>query len=285
MINYFWLFLIIVLVTLQTVTKKSFNGKISGGAFTFSAASTFFALVFFLITLPERFVFSTEYLPYSLAFATTYSVCNIFTFLSLTAGPVSLTSLISSFSLLLPSVYGLAFLGENISAWIIIGLVLLMISLVFINLENKGEEKKITLKWIIYVLISFFTNGCCSILQKVQQLNCDGLYKNDFMIVALIISTVVMFIAAFITEKKSVFQFLKKGIIPYSVCGISNGAVNYLVIFLSLKMAASVMFPVISAGGIILTLLLSIFLYKEKLSNNQIIGIIFGTLAVVFLNL
>ncbi len=94
-----------------------------------------------------------------------------------------------------------------------------------------------------------------------------------------------MFIFALFYERKQLTFFIRKGFTTYSVCGLSNGLVNLLVIILSLKMSASLMFPIISAGGIITTVLVSIFIYKEKLSVYQKIGIVLGTLSIIFLNL
>ena len=53
---------------------------------------------------------------------------------------------------------------------------------------------------------------------------------------------------------------------------------------LSGKMPVSLMFPLISAGGLIVTYIVSRFFYKEKLTKIQFIGFIFGLMAVVFLN-
>ena len=50
-------------------------------------------------------------------------------------------------------------------------------------------------------------------------------------------------------------------------------------------MPASVMFPVISAGGVVLAALVSVLLYKEKLQSQQWIGMCLGTRAIVALNL
>lgn len=61
--------------------------------------------------------------------------------------------------------------------------------------------------------------------------------------------------------------------------------VNYLVLVLSNKMPASVMFPVISAGGVLLSALVSVMIYKEKLSAWQWLGIILGIIAIVALNM
>lgn len=69
------------------------------------------------------------------------------------------------------------------------------------------------------------------------------------------------------------------------MCGAANGLVNLFVIILSGRMPVSVMFPVISAGGIVAAALVSVFLYKEKLSLYQKIGMFLGTLAIVALNI
>jgi multidrug transporter EmrE-like cation transporter len=67
--------------------------------------------------------------------------------------------------------------------------------------------------------------------------------------------------------------------------GLANGGVNFLVLLLSLKMDASVMFPIISAGGILCATTLSVTVYKEKLSIVQKIGVALGVLAIVVLNI
>ena len=51
------------------------------------------------------------------------------------------------------------------------------------------------------------------------------------------------------------------------------------------KYNPAIVFPVISAGGIITTAIVGIFVYKEKLSVMQIIGMVLGTASIVFLNL
>jgi len=133
--------------------------------------------------------------------------------------------------------------------------------------------------------MAFVANGACCTVQKVQQINFGGNYKNEFMIIALSISALLLLAAAFFSKKEDVGYSLKKGFPYYSVSGIANGAVNYLVLVLSTKMAASLMFPIISAGGIIFTMIVSLLLYKEKLSLYQKIGFAFGLASVVVLNI
>lgn len=281
--NAIFLLLIVLGISTQHVTTKAYNTKTSG-AYSFSAAKALAALVVFLITSGGSLEFSKESLIYSVAFAITYSVTTIFSVLAIKTGPLSLTSLFEQYSLIIPTFYGLLILNEEAGVSLIIGIVLLLISLLLVNLEGKKEEKKITLKWGIYVLLAFLGNGGCSTVQKIQQINCNGAYKSEFMIIALIITVITLFICALINERNTMVHSLKKGFPYYSICGFANGAVNFFILVLSTRMPASVMFPIISAGGIVITALISIFFYREKLSVAQKIGMVMGIAAVVVLN-
>lgn len=283
--NYLFLILITFGISIQQIAKKAYNQKVMNGAFGFSAASSLFALLFFAVTITQKLSFNSEFLIYSILFALCYSVATVCSFMSVLTGPLSISSLVIQYSLIIPTVYGLIAYKELISALLIIGITLLLISLFLVNLEEKGEKKKITLKWGVYTFFAFVANGGCSTIQKIQQENCNGNYKNEFMVIALAITVVSLVFFALITEKKEMVLNIKKGFLLCFICGIANGMVNYLVLVLSLRMPASIMFPIISAGGIVLTALISIFFYKEKLSIQQKVGLILGTLAIVVLNL
>lgn len=282
--NYLVLALIVVGCSVQQIAKKSYNVRNVGGVYIFSAATTFMAMLFFAATSGVTFEFSAEAIWYSIAFASAYSVATVFSMLAIKTGPLALTSLIVSYSLIIPTVYGLVVLDETMNIWLGVGMFLLLASLFLINMENKSEEKQITLQWSVYVFLSFIGNGACSTIQKVQQISFDGRYKNEFMIIALLIAAIVLLAFAGVTEKKETIKSLKKGFGFYTICGLSNGLVNYLVLVLSNKMPASVMFPVISAGGVVLAALVSVSIYKEKLSPQQWLGATLGTLAIIALS-
>ena len=280
-------FLIIIVFGLvaQNIAKKEFSKRVNSGTMTFNAGCVAATLVFFAATSGGNLVFSSETLLYALAFAAVYTICTITTLAAIKTGPLSLTALISSYSLIIPTVYGMTALGEPVTKRVITGIVLLMVSLVFVNLEKRGEEKKITAKWLIYVTISFLINGMCSVVQRLHQISSGGLYKNEFMLIALTISLVVLMLIALISEYGQFKNTLKKGFVWYTASGISNGLVNLFVMVLALKMSASVMFPVISGGSIVLTVLIAWLCYKEKLSKNQLIGVALGVMSIILLNI
>ena len=282
MINSLVLISIIGGISMQSIMQKEFDKKVKvNGVFLFSALSGIFAMLFFLAT-SRKLEFASEFIPYSAAFGISYSVSMIFSFLAIACGSLSLTALITSFSLMLPTFYGLLFLDEPIGAGFVPGLILLIVSLILIN--GKVENVRVTPKWVLYITLSFLGNGMCSVFQKMQQVAFDGGYKNEFMIVALLIVSVTMTMCTLFSEKRNIAVCIKKGWYYGLVWGLANGMVNLFVMVLSAKMPVSVMFPLISAGELVLTFFVSRYLYKEGLSKKQLVGFVFGILSVIFLN-
>ncbi len=70
-----------------------------------------------------------------------------------------------------------------------------------------------------------------------------------------------------------------------AICGVFNGLTNFLVLVLNGKLPASVMFPVISGGGIVFTFLYAMIVYREKFKPIQIVGFVLGVASIVLLNL
>ncbi len=283
--NAIMLLLAISGVSYQQIAKKIYGARVKNGAHLFSAMSALVAALFFVLTSGMSFEYTTEAFFYSVIFAIAYGTAILFSFLAIEHGPLSLSSLMLSYSTALPTVYGIVFLDEPVELHIVIGLVLLCISLLFINCENKDTEKKnITLKWGIYAFLAFLGNGACTTIQKVQQINCEGKFKNEFMIVALLMVSAVLMVFALVKESGTVTASLKTGFVWYTSCGLVNGLVNLLVIVLALRMAASIMFPLISAGGIVASVLVALFVYKEKLSKYQCIGVLLAIPSIVALS-
>jgi len=282
MLNVFYLVAIIIGVSGQSIVKKPYTQKTNGGGvYFFNMLLSAAALLFFVVT-SSNLDFDLSFVPYSIGFAVSYAVTSVFMVLAIACGSLSLTSLFISYSLMIPTIYGLI-LGDKISKGFIPGMILLVISLF---LTNKSDEKaKISFKWIIFVILSFVGNGMCTVVQKMQQIASNGAYKNEFMIIALAIVTIVMLIMTLFTERKDIKLFAKSGWHLAIICGALNGMVNLFVMILSGRMPVSLMFPLISAGGLIITYIVSRFFYKEKLTTMQFVGFLFGLSAVVFLNI
>ena len=128
--EYLILISIVILTTFVQVTRKSYDAKHTGtGVFTFAGFSCLTVCIFFFASGGFKFDFNAAVMPYAFSFAVAYGTATIFTYLALRTGPLSLTSLITSYSLVIPTLYALLFLGDNASAFFYIGIVLLLVSL------------------------------------------------------------------------------------------------------------------------------------------------------------
>lgn len=283
MLNAFLLITIILFISGQNVTKKVYTKKCgSGGVYLFNTILSASALLFFIVT-SDGLHFRLALIPYALAFGLAYIIGSVFAVLAYAEGSLSLSALLISYSLMLPTLYGLLFLEDPIGNGLFPGIGLLLLSLLLIN--KKDGEIKLSLKWFIYVGLAFLGNGFCTIFQKMQQVAFDGAYKNEMMIIALAFVALSMGVLSICTERKGLKTYARHGWMPSLLCGIFNGIVNLFVMILSGRMSSSVMFPLISSGGIVLTFLISKFIYKETLTKTQYIGFALGTSAVVLLNL
>ncbi len=279
------LILIITLCsTVNNVARKAYNQSCPDkGSYTFTTLIAVTAALFFILTSGGSLSFSWELFPWSASFGISYGLAIFFSVLAVNCGSLALTSLIISYSLILPTLFGLIYYHEPISLLFIIGMLLLLLSLLLINMSSG--KVVITLRWCVYVGISFLANGACSIVQSAQQRHFNGANKNEFMIMALSTVSIILIAFSIAKEKKDLAVCLKNGLLYGSICGITNGIVNLLSLVLVTRMNVSIVFPVISAGCIVAVSVVSVLYYKEQLSRNQIIGVAAGVGAIVFLSL
>ena len=293
--KYIFLAVTVLFIAGQTILNKQFSKKkpTTSSTLLFQAMCSTSIALFFLIASGGRFIWHFPTFLFGLLFCCCFETVVFSKLLAISNGPMSLTSLISSFSLILPAFYGILILHEKVSGWLIVGLLLLLISLVLINYSGKSQQKP-KLKWIIFVLLVFLSDGFCAIIQKTHQMVFPGQYANELMFTVGVCASIVnwsIYAVSHFTGTKNVphnkasFATGKFAIFYGFPYGLLIAAVNLLVIITSRSLPASLMFPMISAGGIVLSILASLIIYREKLSKTQWIGCLLGILAVIALNI
>lgn len=269
----------------QNIFKKQYNSKVQQGVFCFNAISSLFTLLFFAVPmLVTGFEFHKGLIGYSFGYAVSYIAALVGIYLAISWGGFGITSLIYSYSTVIPTLYAILFLGEEMNILISIGFAALLISLFLTNTDRSVSER-ITVKWVVALVIAFFGNGMCAVIQNVQQVDFEGAYKNEFMVLALVIVEIVFGLLVLWKDRPFLKESFQKGVVPAAACGICNGATNLLVMFLLGMMASSILFPAISAGGIIISFVFSVLVYREPFGLRQGVGVAFGIVAMVLLNL
>ena len=286
--NYFLLFLTALFIVFQKVCQDRYNARRDSGVFFFAGMISFFAMCFFA-AVNRDWTWSNELILPAVSFGLSYAAATVFVVLAIKSGSLAKTTLITSYSLMVPAFAGLIVLREPLGIPMLVGLVLLVVSLWLTNHRKTtadAPKEKITLKWIVFVLLAFVGNGMCSTVQKLTPhfLGSD-INQNLYMIAALGLSSAVLITASFLTKETNLKATLKIGAPLALLDGLFNGAVNYLAIYLNQFIPASVMFPVLSAGEIILIVPYSLLVRREKFTAAQWAGFAVGVVSVVWLNL
>lgn len=285
MSNTVMIFFVVFLTCVQNICKKQYTLKYNFGVMTFSAICTLFAFLFFLL-VGGKLEWNLTYLPYSVLYGVIYAVSmNVF-HLAIINGSLAITSLVLAYSLVIPALYGLFVLKEQVSVSQCFGMVLVLISLYLVRgTEEKEHSFKTTYKWIVYTILAFLTNGMCAVVQKEQQRAFGGVYDNSFMVFALGIATLLQVLVAVLAERKKMSTVIRCGGVLAGIFGVSNGAINYLLLLLMSVAATSITFPAISAGQLVGAFLVSVILYKEKFVFRQLMGFASGIATLILLNL
>lgn len=197
-------------------------------------------------------------------------------FKALAMGPMTLTSIIASFSLIIPFLFGVAVFGESVTPYNIAGLLLLLSAIVLLNIK---KEKNFSAKWLFFALLTMLANGLCSLVQKYHQLYFTGRYTVEFSLYSFI--TVLVILSCFRLGSEHKFKFGFSGL----AAGAMNGIANYIVLYLAGSENATVLFPIVSIINIIAVWILGRLLFKEQLKPLQALGLIFGIVSVVLLKI
>jgi len=283
MINYLLLTLTCIAVFAFTLCQKQYANRYQA-FYPFFSMMALSAAAVFACTV-THWEFNGRMLLYASFFALPYLICVISEMQALSRGPLALFSLVISFSLLLPTFYGILFLQEPVTPTFIIGIVLVCITLLLVGWPQKGEKlTKITPVWLILVGLAFVGNGMCSVTQRLGQEKTGNV--SMMMLIALLEIALVNLLLTFLSGKRPERKKAVRHGWYYAVgAGLFNGLTNYLVTVLNTRMSASIMFPVIGAMGLILSFIASLLFYKEKYSRLQLAGFALSVVSVVILNL
>lgn len=283
MIYYLLLICLPLLSCCQSIAQKQYNLKIEDPhVILFSAVTTLIAFCFFLITSGLRLAFDLRLLPYSLGFGLCYAAAWVGTVMAVRYGLMSISTLIISCALVFPTVYGMI-IGDPVGICGMIGMALLLAALVLVNLQFK-EQGKFSLKWLAWVLVAFFGNGGCGIMQNMQKRALGEDYSHEFMILALGIAFIALMGYTLITSRD--WKKDLRSCLPYAGAnGLANAAMNLMLLFIIGHIPNTILYPTDAALCMLFTFLLSFFYYKERFSILQYIGYGLGAAAIVMLNI
>lgn len=204
-------------------------------------------------------------------------------FKALQIGDVNKVTPIDKSSTILTMLMAFIFLGEEITFIKGISMILIGIGtyLMIIKKENVTVENKSN-AWLIYALGSAIFASLTSILGKVGIENIDSTLGTAIRtIVVLIMAWIVVFVSK---KQNTIRDIDKNSWIFLFLSGIATGG-SWLCYYRALQMGpASIVVP-IDKLSILVTIVFSYIVFKEKLNKKSALGlllIVIGTLSILF---
>ena len=290
MMSYFYLFMAMVFSAAITVGSRCYNQKNRGvdGAdglyrLLVPCAGTLMWLVLWL----QEPSFDLGVLPYSLLYSLCYLSFTVGMLGAVKTGSTSLTALIKQVALVSVSFWGFFFWDTKFTFLGIAGILLLIVSLslCLVTKEEKNTSYN-TKKWLFYCALITIGNAGCSIVQRYQQMALNYQHKNAFMFFALLFAT-LFFLPSALRENKTNWKRTAKSswLFPALAGGGSALSNTFTLILIKNDLSPVILYPGISVGGLIITTLLAVFLFREKLRGKQWSGLVLGGVALILLNL
>lgn len=204
-------------------------------------------------------------------------------------GPFSLQSIFRLFGgVVMPMLFSTLFWGDKLTVLQIIGIVVMLASFVVINLDGnalKGVKKG----YAGWVALLFIVNGLYGTLMAGQQRVMAGAQGNEMIVITFVSSALISLISLVFNRKKDT---LKAFSMPAKAWGNAIGAgivaalaVVQLMILINRVESLAVFYTIENGMVLVLTVVMSAILFKEKLNRNVIIGIVMSVVSLALLSL
>lgn len=204
---------------------------------------------------------------------------NVYALRALALGPLGLTNLITTSSIILSSLSGVVLYGERFSIGRLISTVFL-IGFVSLAITKGGKQAKVNTKWLVYCALAFVLQGAVGITQKVQQNSAYATQIMPFLATSFLAATLCSLFSA-IPRPREHTPMSKKGYLCAVGCGACTVAMNYINLLLSGKLPSQFFFPFSAGLGIVSVSLVSVLVFKERLSRRQVVGLVGGIVSLI----
>ena len=277
--SYLIIILADILLATEFVFQKQYQrrqGTTITAGLTYNALLGLITAVIFLAFSKFRLEFSV----YSIIMATMMSLLafcySLIGFRILEVGNMALyTQFLMTGGMTVPYVLGILFLEEQFTFLRSIGL-LFIIAAVIISNTGSGRTNK---KQIGYCVAVFVLNGLVSVVSKLHQIDTihGAVSSQNFVFLTGLTRFVLCSAALFCVKRerkeKTAFPSLKR-VLPIIAAAAAVNSLSYLCQLIGAKeVPATVLYPLITGGSIILSGLAGMLIFREKPTIRQWLGI------------
>lgn len=298
-----FLSLAVVFFSIQFLFSKGYQLKAGNGktqSLVFTAMMSLGIILEFVVYQGFTLQISTPSLVYAFFYAVLILVCEIASLKAFEFGKVSIVSLYALVgSVVLPFFYGVILLKEPVGISKAAAILIICLSFLIPLFDDPSRTQEQTRPrkglFTILCILVFLSNGLISIILKAHQMSRNIVSETNFLILAsgfTLLLSIVLLIPVMINKgegAKSPAGLNKKSIGLFVLLafgyGTFNGTGNIFSMISARTLESSIQFPVISGGVVTLTALLSLLVYKEKITKKIGLSLGLAVLSIIIFSL
>ena len=191
--------------------------------------------------------------------------------------------------ILVPMAIGQFFLGETpLTALQITAVLMMLASLVLMNVRTisfKGASKS----YYIWCLALFFANGLYGAINNLQTVVMDGAQRTEMLTILYLCSALAAIgMELFQGQGKQLvdgFKMGKKSALFLIITCLSATAAANLLLYILTLMESSILYTIDSGAVLVLSIIYSLVLFKEKPTWERVVGMVIAVASIVLINI
>lgn len=197
---------------------------------------------------------------------------------------VSVNAVSAKMSVLIPVLFAYVYNAEKMSLQFVLGIIL---SLFSIYLITKKNQVTIPRKYIYLPIIVFLGSGLIDTSLKLLELNYSKTVSLNTISYSIFLSAFIVGMVFYVIKNRFNFNDWS---IRNSTAGILLGVPNYFSIYFllvaikSFSLKSAFVFGINNIGIVLLSTLMSIIIFQEKLSSINKIGIVVSILSIILIS-
>lgn len=275
----------IIAASLNSICMK--KGKVSGSSiFGFNLLVAVIWLIIALATRGCGLVLNGDVVFWGVFYGITQFMFILFKTASMNAGPVSVTTLIGNASLLISVCVSVILWKETITPIDYVGLALLLVAIFLCTYKKTEEAYKPSWKYLVVAFCAFAAS--VGLVFKAFGKTGNIQYRDDMLVVASAVMLLLYAGSCLFVKIKNKRNDQKQNVWFYVfavLCGLLSYFYNRSNMFLAGELDAVIFFPAFNGGVVLLSTILSLCFFKEKLAVKQILGIVFGVVAICIIGI
>lgn len=193
-------------------------------------------------------------------------------------GNISVCSVIYSFGFILPTLSGTVFWGEPFTVWNFLGL-LLVIAVILLTEKQSRQESKGNGRFLFFITVAMLCSGGLGIMQKLQQSTCAVEETPAFLTLSFLFAFIVSLILYLLCPQKEKVHLKQAG--APCITGLCFGGANFCNTLLAGQMKSAVFFPLQNVLVILLSTLVGVLLFRERITAKISISIFLSICVIV----